>query len=93
MVLKAENSKRTMSENLERSLLDSSTEFNGENSCKTIRHEIHWMKKFIQLLDSIEDSADNKAVIERLKFIENSDLKCTCRPLTVNTVPQNDRKR
>ena len=82
-----------MSENREKSLPDESTEFNGENSRKIIRHEIHWMKKFIQLLDSIEDSADNKAVIERLKFIENSDLKCTCRPLMTNTVPQNDRKR
>ena len=92
IVRKAENSKRTMSENLERSLPDSSTEFNGENSCKIIRHEIHWMKKFIQLLDSIEDSADNKAVIERLEFIENSDFKCTCRPSTVNIVPQNDGK-
>ena len=84
---------KNMSENREKSLPDRSTEFNGENSRKIIRHEIHWMKKIIQLLDSIKDSADNKAVIECLKFIENSDLKCTCRPLTVNTVPQNDRKR
>jgi len=67
-----------MSENLEKSLPDRSTEFNGENSRKIIRHEIHWMKKIIQLLDSIQDSADNKAVIERLEFFENSDLICTC---------------
>ncbi len=92
MVLKAENSKRTMSENLEQSLPDSSTEFNGENSCKIIRHEIHWMKKIIQLLDSIQDSADNKAIIERLKFFENSDLKCTCYLQTENSVSQNDGK-
>ncbi len=78
MVLKAEDSKRTMSENLERSLLDSSTELKSGNSCKTIRHEIHWAKKLIQLLDSIQGSADNKAVIERLEFFGNSDLICTC---------------
>jgi len=36
------------------------------------------MKKFVQLLESIQDSADNKAVIERLEFLENSDLICTC---------------
>jgi hypothetical protein len=92
MALKAENSKRTMSENLERSLPDSSTEFNGEISRKNIRHEIHWTKKLVQLLDSIQGSADNKAVIERLEFFENSDLKCTCRPSTVNIIPQNDGK-
>ena len=80
MVLRAENSKRTMSENLERSLPDSSTEFNGENSRKIIRQEIRWMKSIIQLLDSIQGSADNKAVIEQLEFLENSDLICTCRP-------------
>ena len=90
IVQKAENSERMMSENLKRSLPNSSTEFNSEKSCKIIRHEIHWMKKIIQLLDSIKDSADNKAVIERLKFIENSDLKCTCHPRTVNVVSQND---
>ncbi len=92
MVLKAENSKRTMSENLERSLLDSSTELKSGNSCKIIRHEIHWTKKLIQLLDSIQGSADNKAVIERLKFFENSDLKCTCHHQTENTISQNDGK-
>ena len=92
MARKAENSRKTMSENPKRSLLDSYIEFNSEKSCKIIRHEIHWMKKIIQLLDSIKDSADNKAVIERLKFIENSDLKCTCRPWTVNVVSQNDGK-
>ncbi len=81
-----------MSENLERSLLDSSTEFNGENSRKIIRHEIHWTKKLIQLLDSIQDSADNKAIIERLEFFENSDLKFTCRHQTENTISQNDGK-
>ncbi len=86
MVLKAENSKRTMSENLERLFLDSSTELKSENSCKIIRHEIHWAKKLIQLLDSIQGSADNKAVIERLEFFENSYLKCTCHHQTENTI-------
>ena len=90
MARKAENSRKTMSENPKRSLLDSYIELNSRKSCE--KQEIRWMKKFVQLLDSIQDSADNKAVIERLEFIENSDLKCTCRPLTVNIVPQNDGK-
>ena len=90
MARKAENSRKTMSENPKRSLLDSYTELNSRTSCE--RQEIRWMKSIIQLLDSIQDSADNKAVIERLEFIENSDLKCTCRPSTVNIVPQNDGK-
>jgi hypothetical protein len=90
MARKAENSRKTMSENPKRSLLDSYIELNSRTSCE--RQEIRWMKKFVQLLDSIQDSADNKAVIERLEFIENSDLKCTCRPSTVNIVPQNDGK-
>ena len=90
MARKAENSRKTMSENPKRSLLDSYIELNSRKSCK--KQEIRWMKKIIQLLDSIQDSADNKAVIERLEFFENSDLKCTCRPSTVNIIPQNDGK-
>ena len=90
MARKAENSRRTMSENLKRSLLDSYIELNSRTSCK--KQEIRWMKSIIQLLDSIQDSADNKAVIERLEFFENSDLKCTCRLSTVNIIPQNDGK-
>ena len=77
MAQKAENSRRIMSENPKRSLLDSYIELNSRTSCE--RQEIRWMKKFVQLLDSIQDSADNKAVIERLEFFENSDLICTCR--------------
>ena len=77
MARKAENSRRTMSENPKRSLLDSYIELNSRTSCK--RQEIRWMKSIIQLLDSIQDSADNKAVIEQLEFLENSDLICTCR--------------
>ena len=88
MARKAENSRRTMSENPKRSLLDSYIELNSRKSCK--KQEIRWMKKFVQLLDSIQGSADNKAVIERLEFFENSDLKCTCRPSTVNIIPQDD---
>jgi len=76
MARKAENSRRTMSENPKRSLLDSYIELNSRKSCE--KQEIRWMKKFVQLLDSIQSSADNKAVIERLEFFENSDLKCTC---------------
>jgi hypothetical protein len=76
IVRKAENSKRTMSENPKRLLLDSYIELNSRKSCE--KQEIRWMKKFVQLLDSIQDSADNKAMIERLEFLENSDLKCTC---------------
>ena len=77
MARKAENSRRIMSENPKRSLLDSYIELNSRTSCE--RQEIRWMKKFVQLLDSIQDSADNKAVIEQLESLENSDLICTCR--------------
>ena len=76
MARKAENSRRTMSENHKRSLLDSYIELNSRTSCE--RQEIRWIKSIIQLLDSIQDSADNKAVIEQLEFLENSDLICTC---------------
>ena len=77
MARKAENSRRTMSESPNRSLLDSYVELNSRKSCE--KQEIRWMKKFVQLLDSIQGSADNKAVIEQLEFLENSDLICTCR--------------
>ena len=73
MARKAENSRRTMSENPKRSLLDSYIELNSRTSCK--KQEIRWMKSIIQLLDSIQDSADNKAVIEQLEFLENSERK------------------
>ena len=78
MARKAENSRKTMSENPKRSLLDSYIELNSRTSCK--KQEIRWIKSIIQLLDSIQDSADNKAVIEQLEFLENSDLICTCQP-------------
>ncbi len=81
-----------MSENLERSLPNSSTELKSMYSHKIMKWELRFIKEFVQLLDSIENKAGNKAIIERLTFLENSDLKCTCRPLTVNTVPQNDGK-
>ena len=90
MARKAENSRKTMSENPKRSLLDSYIELNSRKSCK--KQEIRWMKKIIQLLDSVQDSADNKAVIKRLEFFENSDLICTCHSRIENTVLQNDRK-
>ena len=90
MAQKAENSRRIMSENPKRSLLDSYIELNSRKSCE--KQEIRWMKKFVQLLDSIQGSADNKAVIERLEFFENSDLKCTCRLSTINIIPQDDGK-
>ena len=77
MARKAENSRKTMSENPKRSLLDSYIELNSRTSCE--RQEIRWMKKFVQLLNSFQDSADNKAVIEQLESLENSDLICTCR--------------
>ena len=76
MARKAENSRRIMSENPKRSLLDSYIELSSRTSCK--KQEIRWTKSVIQLLDSIQDSADNKAVIEQLEFLENSDLICTC---------------
>ena len=78
MARKAENSRKTMSENPKRSLLDSYIELNSRTSCE--RQEIRWVKSIIQLLDSIQDSPDNKAVIEQLEFLENSDLICTCQP-------------
>ena len=76
MARKAENSRRTMSENPKRSLLDSYIELNSRKSCE--KQEIRWMKKVVQLLDSIQGNADNKAMIECLEFFENSDLICTC---------------
>ena len=79
-----------MSRNPKRSLLDCYVELNSRKSCE--KQEIRWMKKFVQLLDSIQGSADNKAVIERLEFFENSDLTCTCHSRIENTVLQNDRK-
>ena len=73
-----------MSEHPKRSLLDCYIELNSRKSCE--KQEIRWMKKFVQLLDFIQSSADNKAVIERLEFFENSDLKCTCHHQTENTI-------
>jgi hypothetical protein len=78
MAQKAENSRRTMSENPERSLPNCSTESKGEKSSEILRRKIRGMKKFIQLLDSVENSAGNKAMIERLTYLEDSDLECTC---------------
>ena len=74
-----------MSENPERSLPNCSSKLKSEQSSEILKREIRKMKKFVQLLDSIQSSADNKAVIERLEFFENSDLKCTCHH-------KNDRK-
>jgi len=78
IVRKAENSRRTMSENPERSLPNCSTESKGEKSSVILKRKIRGMKKFIQLLDSIEGSADSKAIIERLSYLEDSNLECTC---------------
>ena len=76
-----------MSENLEESLPDSSTELKSAYSRKIMKWELRFIKEFIQLLDSIENKADNKAIIERLIFLENSDLKCTCHLEMKNTSP------
>jgi len=76
-----------MSENLEESLPDSSTELKSAYSRKIMKWELRFIKEFIQLLDSIENKADNKATIERLTFLENSDLECTCHPEMKNTSP------
>jgi len=78
MVLKAENSERTMSENLKGSLPNCSTESKGEKSSEILKRKIRWMKKFVQLLDSVESSAGNKDMMERLSYLEDSDLECTC---------------
>ena len=78
MAQKAENSRRTMSENPERSLPNCSTESKGEKSSVILKQKIRGMKRFIQLLDSIEGSTDSKAIIERLSYLEDSDLECTC---------------
>ncbi len=37
-----------------------------------------WKMVTLSYFDYIENSADNKAMIKRLEFFENSDLKCTC---------------
>ena len=68
-----------MSENPERVLPNCSTESKGEKSSVILKRKIRGMKKFIQLLDSIEGNADSKAIIERLSYLEDSDLECTCR--------------
>ena len=78
MAQKAENSRRTMSENPERLLPNCSTESKGEKSSEILKRKIRGMKKFIQLLDSVESSAGNKDMIERLSYLEDSDLECTC---------------
>jgi hypothetical protein len=80
-----------MSEYL-KSLLDRSTELKGGKSCKVLKQEICHMKEFVQLLDSIEERADNKAMLESQMFLENSDLECICHLSMKNTVSQNDRK-
>ena len=67
-----------MLENLERSLPNSSTELKSTYSHKIMKWELRFIKEFVQLLDSIENKADNEAIIKRLTFLENSDLKCTC---------------
>ncbi len=81
-----------MSGNLEESLPNSSTELKSIYSHKIMKWELRFIKEFVQLLDSIENKAGNKAIIERLTFLENSDLKCTCRLSTINIIPQNDGK-
>ncbi len=67
-----------MSKNLEESLPNSSTELKSTYSRKIMKWELRFIKEFVQLLDSVENKADNKAIIKRLTFLENSDLECTC---------------
>jgi hypothetical protein len=67
-----------MSENPERSLPNRSTESKGEQSSEILKRKIRQMKKVIQLLDSVKESAGNKTMIERLTYLEDSDLECTC---------------
>ena len=86
MVRKAENLRRTMSENPERSLPNCSSKLKGEQSSEILKREIRQMKKFVQLLDSVKESADNKAMIERLTYLEDSNLECTCHLSTKNIV-------
>jgi len=69
---------KNMSENRERSLPNCSTESKREKSSEILKRKIRGMKKFIQLLDSVESSAGHKAMIERLTYLEDSDLECTC---------------
>ncbi len=76
-----------MSENLEKSLPDRSNESKGEKSSEILKRKIRGMKKFIQLLDSVEISAGNKAMIERLTYLEDSDLECTCH-LTMKNIAE-----
>jgi len=53
MVLKAENSERTMSENLKRSLPNNSTESKGEETSGLLTQKIHHMEEIMQLFDLI----------------------------------------
>ncbi len=78
IVRKAENLRRTMSENPEGSLPNCSIKLKGEQSSEILKREIRRMKKFVQLLDSVKESADNKAMIERLMYLKDSNLGCTC---------------
>jgi len=67
-----------MSENPERLLPNCSTESKGEKSSEILKRKIRQMKKVVQLLDSVKESAGNKTMIERLSYLEDSDLECTC---------------
>ena len=67
-----------MSENPKRSLPNCSTESKGEKSSEILKRKIRGMKKVIQLLDSVERSAGNKDMIERLSYLEDSDPEYTC---------------
>ncbi len=67
-----------MSENPERSLPTCSSKLKGEQSSEILKRKIRQMKKVVQLLDSVKESAGNKTMIERLTYLEDSDLECTC---------------
>ena len=53
MAQRAENSERTMSENLKRSLPNNSTESKGEETSGLLTQKIHHMEEMMQLFDLI----------------------------------------
>jgi hypothetical protein len=80
IVRKAENSEEIMSENLERSLPNNSTELKGEKSSEILKQRIHHIMELVRLLTSAskETNFQNKlsmylAMNRHLVFLENSD--------------------
>ena len=81
MAQKAENSERTMSENLKRSLPNNSTESKGEKTSGLLTQKIHHMEEIMQLLDLIVNETTvfhdkvhaRRKIGKHLKFLRDID--------------------